>query len=180
MRGGCMTTIWVIGDTHFGHANILKFLKDDGTQMRCFDSVEAMDEHMVWCWNSVVKPQDHVYHLGDVVLKAPGLGILNRLNGHKRLVRGNHDIFKTKQYSQYFEEIYGVRILNDMIISHIPIHPASLKERWHGCVHGHLHNNHPALFLGPRYLNVSVEMIDYTPITLEECKARLLKQKELA
>ena len=181
-----MANIFLIADTHFGHANILKFTQKDGiTPIRLvpetsepFNSVEAMDEYMVMKWNSVVKPSDHVYHLGDVVLKAPGLGIIKRLNGHKRLVRGNHDIFKTRQYIEAgFDEIYGVRILDDMILSHIPLHPLSVKARWFGNVHGHLHNSLPQFGVGPNYYNVSVEMIDYTPVPLEVVKQRLKANK---
>lgn len=167
-------TTYVISDTHFNHANILTFRNEAGALLRPeFSCVEEMDETMVERWNKVVRPQDKVYHLGDVTMKAPGLGILKRLNGHKRLVRGNHDIFKTKQYMQYFEEIYGVRVLEDMIFSHIPLHADSIKERWLANVHGHTHNNHPQGFMGSRYYNVSVEMIDYTPISLEELKQRI-------
>src|ERR1041385_2370587 len=150
-----MSTIYLISDTHFGHSNILNFKLDDGTPMRPFETVQEMDEYMVYKWNDVVRPQDHVYHLGDVTMNAAGLGILSRLRGHKRLVRGNHDIYKTKMYLQYFDEIYGVRVLDDLILSHMPLHPESVKERWTN-VHGHLHNNVPANHFGPKYFNVSV------------------------
>ena len=175
-----MTTIWVISDNHFGHANILNFKRHDGQPMRVFDDVHHMNEHMIKCWNEVVKAQDHVYNLGDVCVKREGgLDILARLNGHKRLVRGNHDIFKTKQYMQYFNEIYGVRILDNLIFSHIPLHPDSINQRWLACVHGHIHNNEANTSytprLGPRYFNASVEVLAYTPISLEEIKAQIKK-----
>lgn len=171
-----MPTIFLISDTHFGHANILNFAREDGTKLRQFSSVEEMDEHMVDRWNAVVRPQDHVYHLGDVVMKAPGLGIVKRLNGHLRLVRGNHDIFPTKKYYEVgFKEIYGVRVFEGLILSHIPLHPESLR-RWTN-VHGHLHNNDGdstrTSWLGERYFNVSVECINYTPISLEELRAQV-------
>lgn len=170
-----MTTIYVIGDTHFGHAKLLTATQPDGRPVRPFASVEEMDEHMVDRWNATVKPQDHVYHLGDVTLRRENLPIIGRLKGHKRLVRGNHDIYETKEYLKYFKEIHGVRVLAKMILSHIPIHPVSLKQRWYGNVHGHLHNSLPQFGIGPRYYNVSVEMIDYTPVSLEEVKFRLVE-----
>jgi calcineurin-like phosphoesterase family protein len=110
-------TLFVISDTHFGHANILTFRGQDGALIRPgFSSVEEMDEFMVERWNSVVRPSDHVYHLGDVTMKAPGLGIVKRLNGKKRLVRGNHDIFRTRLYlNAGFEEIHGVRVLEGWV-----------------------------------------------------------------
>lgn len=158
-----MANLFVISDTHFGHANILSFKREDGSPLREFSSVEEMDEHMIERWNSVVRPQDHVYHLGDVAMKKSHIGTVSRLNGHLRLVRGNHDIFPTKEYLKYFDEIYGVRVLDGMIFSHIPIHPESLG-RFRMNVHGHTHE---APAYGPKYFNVSVESTDYTPVALE-------------
>ena len=166
-----MANIFFISDTHFGHAGILSFKREDGSPLRDFLSVEEMDEHMVERWNSVVRPQDHIYNLGDVVMRKQNLSILSRCNGHKRLVRGNHDIFPTKEYLKFFDEIYGVRVLDGMIFTHIPIHPESLG-RFKANVHGHIHGSLPGKF-GPKYINVSVEAVDYTPVSLEDLKLRL-------
>lgn len=163
---------YVISDTHFGHANILTFKRNDGSPLRIFNNIEEMDEHMVTQWNKTVRPVDKVYHLGDCVINRKSLPILARLNGHKRLVRGNHDIFTTKDFMQYFEEIYGVRVLPKLgvILSHIPIHPESLS-RWKYNIHGHLHANHVkkwfGLFKDKRFKNVAVEQINYTPVDIE-------------
>lgn len=156
---------FVISDTHFGHAKALIFKRDDGTPMRDFPDVMTMDETMVERWNSVVRSVDKVYHLGDVVINRKSLPILKRLNGHKRLVRGNHDIFKTADYLEYFEEIYGVRVFPDRecILSHIPLHPESLG-RFKLNIHGHLHYRS---YDDPRYKCVSVEQTDYTPVDLD-------------
>lgn len=74
-------TVFLISDTHFGHANIIKYAG------RPFDSVEEMNEAMVDNWNSVVKQGDKVYHLGDVTMNSKSLDILSRLNGRKVLIR---------------------------------------------------------------------------------------------
>lgn len=159
-----MSNIFLISDTHFGHKNILKFKRNDGNPLRPFSSVEEMDETLIENWNKVVKTQDKIYHLGDVTM-SNNLKFISKLNGHKRLVRGNHDKASIKEYIKYFEEIYGVRQWeNRFIMSHIPLHSDSLG-RWKYNVHGHLHaNNVP----DERYINVSVEQINYTPIALEE------------
>lgn len=165
-----MANIFLISDTHFGHANILNFKRPDGTPMRVFDDVNHMNEHMIDRWNSVVRPQDKIYHLGDVTMfKQLDGRILNRLNGHKRLVRGNHDVAPTKQYLQWFDEIYACRVLDRMLLTHIPIHTESLG-RFRANIHGHIHA-HPSF--GPQYVNVSVEAIDYTPVSLEEISAKV-------
>jgi calcineurin-like phosphoesterase family protein len=160
-----------VSDTHFGHANILKFHNSHGVYVRPgFKDVHEMDEHMIERWNAVVRPQDHVYHLGDVAMVANALPLCKRLHGHKRLVRGNHDIFRTRLYlAAGFSEIYGMRVLNNTMLTHAPIHPDSLG-RFRGNLHGHIHEKpSPA---GP-YYNVSVERINYTPITLEDAISRL-------
>lgn len=165
-------TIWVISDTHFSHANILTFRNPDGTLMRPFVSVEEMDETIIERWNKVVRTSDHVYHLGDVTMKRPALKQMERLNGHHRLVFGNHDIFDYKSYTEVgFEKLMGSRVLNNMLFTHIPVHPESLG-RFRANVHGHIHSNNPE-GLGERYVNVCVEVINYTPLTLEEIEGRM-------
>lgn len=173
-----MATIWVISDTHFGHANFLTFRREDGSLVRPFSSVEEMDDLMIQNWNKRVKAPDHVYHLGDVAMRQQHLAVTKCLNGKLRLVRGNHDIFKTKTYLKAgFEEIHGCRVLADVCLTHIPIHPDSLKFRWHGNLHGHIHERTLA---DPRYLNLSVEQpyMNYGPITIEEAIERLKQQQE--
>lgn len=162
-------TIFLIGDTHFGHKNILTFTREDGSPLRNFSSIEEMDEYLVEKWNSVVKDDDTVYHLGDVVMNRKNLHIVHRLKGKKILIRGNHDSAPISELLQYFQEIYGTHNFKDMILSHIPIAEECL-DRFGVNVHGHLHaksmNN-------PKYFNVSVEQIGYTPISLEELRKRI-------
>ena len=81
--------LWLTSDTHFCHDNIIQYCG------RPFANAEFMNEYLIEQWNSVVKPGDIVYHLGDVTL---GLNHRNefprlvpRLNGSKRLIVGNHD-----------------------------------------------------------------------------------------
>ena len=169
-------TIWLVSDTHFGHANILTFTTPTGELIRPgFASVEEMDERMITEWNAVVRPSDHIYHLGDVAMKQqPFNAIMPRLAGKKRLLRGNHDIFHTKIYARYFEEIGASRVFDGLILTHIPIHPESLG-RFTANVHGHIHER-PSY--GKRYLNVSVERTEYRPVSLEEVRAAVKMQQE--
>lgn len=162
-----------ISDTHFDHANILLFKRNDGTPLREFSCIEEMNEHIIDRWNSTVRVMDKVYHQGDFAMKEQSLdAILPRLNGHKKLIRGNHDVYKLKKYigPGRFEEVYGVRMLPKygLILTHIPVHPRQLQGRWKVNVHGHLHSNK---LDDTRYFNVSVEQINYTPIELEELLA---------
>jgi calcineurin-like phosphoesterase family protein len=157
---------FVISDTHFGHANIIKFVDKNNNNIRPFSDVEEMDSYMIEKWNSVVKDGDRVYHLGDVVINRRCLPILDKLNGKKVLIKGNHDIFRLRDYVKYFDDIRAYKVIPEygIIMSHIPIHPESLK-RWKLNIHGHLHNNK---LDDPKYKNVSVECINYTPLNLKE------------
>lgn len=78
---------FITSDTHFGHANVIRYSN------RPFSSVEEMDEKLIARWNAKVPQGGVVYHLGDVALcrEDRAAGILKRLNGSIRLVKGNHD-----------------------------------------------------------------------------------------
>jgi len=178
-----MSRIFVISDTHFGQKSILTFKRDDGSPLREFSSVEEMDETMIARWNETVRPEDHVYHLGDFSMSRKMLDIALRLNGHKRLVRGNHDEAKTAEYLRVgFKEIHGCRVFRaneqqgipGAVLTHVPIHPECIP-RWGINIHGHLHARRVRLNLGgfvivpdPRYVCVSVEHIDYRPVLLDD------------
>lgn len=170
-----MACIFVISDHHFGHANILNFHGLDNTPLRVFDDVNHMNEYMIAQWNSVVQPQDKVYHLGDVLVKGADWTLLGRLNGHKRLILGNHDYPNMKLYAPYFEDIYSSRLLDKLLLTHIPVHPFSLGKAIAN-VHGHVHNNVASDHFGKQYINVSVEVVDYKPVSLETLMAKAQKQ----
>jgi calcineurin-like phosphoesterase family protein len=190
--------IFFISDTHFGHeATCTRFKRTDGSPLRPFENAQEMDEEMIRRWNEVVRENDKVYHLGDVVMSEKHLPTLGRLIGSKRLVRGNHDIFKTRKYLEYFKEIYGVRVLEDMVLTHVPLHPESVTQRWATNIHGHLHANIVTKEVyvcsgqrwddgsdgyetqpDPLYMSVCVEQVDYRPIELSELRARIQERRE--
>lgn len=171
-----MPSVFLTSDTHFGHTNICKFTTADGKPVRPWDNAEEMDEALVANWNAVVKPNDKVYHLGDVVINKKALKTVGRLNGDKVLIRGNHDIFSDAEYQQYFRSLRGYHVMNGMILSHIPVHPDSLG-RFGVNIHGHLHTNRvmKKIFdyverdvIDTRYHCVCVEQTDFTPILFED------------
>lgn len=179
-----MSRTFLISDTHFTHSGICKFLRADGvTKVRPWNVPEEMDEVLIENWNRVVQPNDRVYHLGDVTMKRMHLPILNRLNGRKVLIRGNHDIWGIEDYLPYFDDVCGSRKLDSFILSHYPIHPDSISHWCKGNICGHIHQNIVAVeYQGetiedPRYFNVSVENINYTPIDLEVIKAEFARRE---
>jgi calcineurin-like phosphoesterase family protein len=149
-------------------------MRNDGvTKLRPWDDPAEMDEFMVQAWNERVRPNDKVYHLGDVVINRKSLGIMSRLNGDKVLIRGNHDIFRDDEYRKYFRELRAYHVMNGMILSHIPVHPDSLG-RFGVNIHGHLHANRVMTEvwgkyeIDTRYHCVCVEQTDFAPILFED------------
>lgn len=184
-----MPATFLVSDTHFGHAGVCRFTHpDDATvKLRPWDDPDEMDEEMVRRWNDTVRPSDKVYHLGDVVINRKALRTLHRLNGDKVLIRGNHDIFRDDEYRTYFRELRAYHVLNGMILSHIPVHEASLG-RFGVNIHGHLHASRVkkargvdaktgAVLYGTendvRYHCVCVEQTDFRPILLEDVYKRI-------
>ena len=177
---------FVISDHHLGHTNSWeKFKLEDGSPLRPFTSTEEMNETMIERHNAKVKQQDTVYFLGDVVINKKYLELVKRMNGRKILIRGNHDIFKDEDYREVgFEQLHGVRVFVDkFILSHIPLHPDCVSERFRVNVHGHLHANQVMSWQvidedivykpDPRYLCVCVEQTDYTPLHFDEVEERI-------
>jgi calcineurin-like phosphoesterase family protein len=183
-----MPAVFLVSDTHFGHAGVCRFMRADGiTKLRPFEDPEEMDEFMVRAWNERVRPTDKVYHLGDVVINRKSLKIMSRLNGDKVLIRGNHDIFRDDEYREHFRELRAYHVMNGMILSHIPVHAESLG-RFGVNIHGHLHANRVRKARGvdartgevlysdevdPRYHCVCVETTDYAPILFEDVIKRI-------
>ena len=186
-----MPSVFLVSDTHFGHEKTCSvFKREDGSPLRPFKNAEEMDEEMVRRWNERVRPNDKVYHLGDVVINRKALNVLRRLNGDKVLIRGNHDIFKLSDYTEHFRDIRGYHVMNGMILSHIPISEDSLA-RFGANIHGHLHANRVKKARGvdaktgrtlysdeidPRYHCVCVEQTDFTPILFEDVIARIKEE----
>jgi calcineurin-like phosphoesterase family protein len=162
--------LWIISDTHFGHQNILYFKRKDGSPVRAFDSVDNMDQHMIDNWNRVVKDVDVVYHLGDVFFgDQNGTRVLSQLKGRKRLILGNHDDGKNKALQKYFQKIMMWRMFPELgcILSHVPLHESTFIYKSDNMIniHGHIHNNDSP---SPKHKNVSVEVINYTPVNIED------------
>lgn len=164
-----MNETFFISDTHFGHKNILVYEKEH----RHFSCIEEHDEELIKRWNNTVSKKDKVWHLGDFCFGRKNIEIAGRLNGDKRLIMGNHDVYPVTEYAKFFSKIYGVFGYKTFILSHVPLHPSS---RWEINIHGHLHSNN--VMLGDTdikhdgYFNVSCEQINLTPINFDVIKEK--------
>lgn len=174
-----MGTIFFVSDTHFFHANFLKFTDAEDKLVRPFASVEEMNEKMVKGWNSVVREGDKVYHLGDVTFDygEDFCRLMSRLRGSKRLILGNHDLIKGTNLISFFKKVSLWRIFKDegFICTHLPLHQEQFRYASVN-VHGHLHEK---TMNDPRYLNVCVEQIEYTPQSMEDIQTQVEYLREM-
>jgi calcineurin-like phosphoesterase family protein len=155
-----VSKVYFISDLHLGHKRICEFsgpLRGDST------TVEEHDKFIVDQWNSVVTKNDLVWVLGDVCFDKAALPLLKQLKGSKHLVLGNHDEFTIQTYQLYFSKIVGFTKYKGLWLSHAPIHPDELRGKIN--VHGHVHSKS---IPDPRYVNVSVEVLNGKPISFEE------------
>lgn len=160
-----MSNTFFIGDTHFGHHKILEF----ESEARPFRNVEEMNEALISNWNGVVRKNDTVFHLGDVLFGRNNFHLLYRLNGLLKLVSGNHDQYPTEEYLKHFSKVHGSYRFDGNLLTHIPVHESQFY-RFSYNIHGHLHSKS---LDDKRYINVSCERIDLTPISYEELKTRM-------
>lgn len=182
-----------MSDPHFGHKNIINFTDALGTRIRPFASVEEHDETIIENCNKVVKPEDRLYLLGDIAIGRASIAQVGRLNGRKKLIKGNHDIFKLKDYIPYFDDICAYRFYPEhgIIMSHIPVHTSCLENRFKLNVHGHTHINfihevnhdlidpftgQPAVQRDARYMNVCLEHTKFAPVNFQDIIDNLKKE----
>lgn len=161
---------YYISDLHLFHNRILEKFN------RPFSSIEEMHEMIINNWKNKVKADDTVYILGDVGMYHPKeIGnILNNLPGHKILITGNHDFknIHSGSYKKVFDKITSYLEIEDngrnVILFHYPIEDWNGKYREYYHLHGHIHNNEDSLSQKERRFNVSAEVVDYTPVSLDE------------
>lgn len=185
-----------LADLHLGHQRLIDGWADENGATTPnngprghFPTVEAMFETIRDNARKVVTADDDFYILGDIALKESALPLLDELPGRKRAVLGNHDLGKPAQYARHFQRVYGAKVLEGgFLLTHIPIHPNSLDRRSMQInIHGHLHEAvvtkevevdtgigvYPETVSDPRYVCVSCEQVNYTPISFEEIQARV-------
>lgn len=152
--------IYFIADTHFNHENIIKYCD------RPFSNAKEMNEYIIQKWNSVVKEDDIVYHLGDVGFGTTEMlkKLISRLNETKILLRGNHDFKRgVNGWKEVgFSEVYKKRIeLGNLILTH---EPNEILEDGKINVFGHIHNKPlDERFNKENHICISCDVVDYTP-----------------
>ena len=184
--------IWFTSDLHFGHVNILKFCN------RPWETTDEMNADLIKNWNSVVKPDDLVFDLGDFAFASNSKwkDLLSQLNGHHYLMLGNHDITRWPgdKTMELFEGVSHQMILKidgrTVYLNHYPY--LCFGGAWRkpeNAVYqlfGHTHSGPNCrgtdtdrlVNLFPYQYDVGVDNNNYTPVSWEQVKEIIQKQVE--
>jgi len=166
--------IWFTSDTHLLHPKIVEICDRP-------ISIENHDDWIIDRFNSVVDKKDQLFILGDVSMgnltKTDKL--LDRLNGKKTLILGNHD--NSIKHSTRFEEICQIKDFAfdspmykniHLVLCHYPMLSWNRKVNGSGHLFGHVHGRLPGVGLS---MDVGVDANNYMPINLEQIYDRLTK-----
>jgi calcineurin-like phosphoesterase family protein len=179
-----MSNIWLTADTHFDHANIIRFCD------RPFKSVQEMNEIMILNWNQTVMPDDEIHFLGDFCFNyQKSLDFTSRLNGIKHLTMGNHDPChprhkkKAKSTQAYLDAGWASVELHrefqteigKVMVSHLPYEEGNpqfdqrfqefrLKNEGLPLICGHVHEKWT---VRDSMVNCGVDVWGFKPVTLQ-------------
>lgn len=179
--------IYFTSDTHASHNNIIKYCG------RPFADIDEMNEALVRNWNSVVGPDDHVYHLGDFSMggfeRWNWFAEEGRLNGHIHLILGNHDIERLLKEDFNFDRFDSIELEHILIIegwhvflNHFPF--ASFSGNYDGKViqlYGHIHSSPKnignvlpeGVVLQWNQYDVGVDNNNFTPVSWYQVKEKM-------
>ena len=177
-----------IADWHYNHKNIIAL------DNRPFKDVTEMNDALIERWNKAVSNEDIVYILGDMFWCEPekSIEVLDKLNGTKMLVRGNHDKRHYPELDKKFNQVVDYLEIRDgnrhVVLSHYPI--PCFKNHYYGWYHlyGHVHDSfehkmmkHDKYLMEELYtvpckmynVGAMIDYMDYTPRTLDEILSRV-------
>lgn len=165
--------VFFIADTHFGDDAIIRY------ENRPFGSADEMEKKITDNWNSIVLADDEVFLLGDIAAydKERTRDIINRLNGRKSLIIGNHDVQDEQYYYDCgfsFVSRYPILYQNYWLLSHEPLYVCTNMP--YANIFGHVHASPLYVTVSPQSYCVSVERINYTPISFDSIKQAVREQ----
>jgi calcineurin-like phosphoesterase family protein len=150
-------------DTHFHHSNVIKYCG------RPFCCKHSMNEGLIMRWNGVVtKPNRRIFMLGDFAFGSPNAvrRVLERLNGYKILIKGNHDPGRNKMSELGFDEVWlnAEAAWGDktVFMQHVPDRVRHKDYDLHLC--GHVHEKWCKTH---NIINVGVDVWDLEPKELK-------------
>lgn len=184
--------IFFTSDTHFGHANIIKYCS------RPWSNVDDMNDALISNWNSVVSKNDIVFHLGDFGFNniTELANVCDKLNGKIYLITGNHDrkILRNTIASKFeciMPELYINIDGQKIYLNHKPYlcfdgSFGRADHTWTWQLFGHVHSgplNKTGLdmqrlnVLFPTQYDVGVDNNEYKPISFSEVKEIITHQQ---
>ena len=170
-----MGELFLTSDTHFAHS--AEFL----WAPRGFSSADEMNEAIIERWNSIVKPNDIVFHLGDITLTdtAKGLECFKRLNGQISVVWGNHDSPARQELIEKMPVItlgYAHQLKVGkwtFYLSHYPTKVGNYDDtKYHKmwCLCGHTHTQDKFLDMKDSCYHVEMDAHNCYPVNIEQIK----------
>ncbi len=171
LKSGKRVLFW--SDTHFFHGNIIEYAGRPDTDFT------SMNERLAKNYFDTVGKNDIVVWGGDCAFgnaqRAREYFMGMNFPGYKILIMGNHDFEKSNDAWRnmgIFDEVMLVDGFNmnidgvekELIFTHYPI-DKSLMTKSMVNIHGHIHEKN----IGYPWVNLSVEVVDYRPQTLEYC-----------
>lgn len=171
-----MSTVRFIGCLHLGHEWMAKH--------RGFNDSDHHDNYLITQWNKIVNKKDLTFILGDVTMeKKDHYHLLDKMNGRKIVVMGNHDLPKhSRELLNYVDEVAGMIVYKGCVFTHCPIHPAEISF-YRLNIHAYIHENklqeieYLSKYGDPgekvektlhKYKCVDAHLIEYKPKSLEE------------
>lgn len=163
-----------ISDLHLGDSKHIK--------RRGFNSKKEMHKHIIEEWNLVTSNEDRIFLLGDVAIHPKYYPILNKLNGKIFVILGNHDKFEfIPELLKYVEGVSGLyKYIDNVYLSHAPVNQCQIGPKVNLNIHGHMHKEFIKSYnwnyklkkeeevRNPNYINVCIDMIGYSPLTLNQ------------
>ncbi|RLA66563.1 MAG: hypothetical protein DRQ88_05910 [Epsilonproteobacteria bacterium] len=196
-------SVFFTADLHFGHAHIIKY------DNRPFNSLQDMHRSLIKQFNATVPANGLTYFLGDIgITSSVELGnFINKLNGTKVLILGNHDKGSNAMYNIGFDVVvHGVTLYiaqEKVTLTHCPLRGvfredvtgmkgANENDYWHGehkndkfsvedegqfHLHGHIHSPKLRRSLNRQY-DVGVRANEYRPVSISQVESWITKTKK--
>lgn len=191
-----MSNMFLSGDNHFGHYNIVLhcnrapwiYPNPDFNPNKPYHfkynnnlsvNIEEHDESMIERWNGMVKSGDTVYIAGDFAFTDHN-HYLMALKGRKILIKGNHDKASLEVYKN-FTEVHEMgcrkRIMGkDVTICHYGMRAWASSCHGSYLAYGHSHGRLPE-FNNMLCCDVGVDVWGYSVVPIEVFFEKM-KQKE--
>ena len=171
--------IFFTSDTHFDDQYSIEYFN------RPFKSIDEMNGTIVEKWNSVVKHEDTVYHLGDFILEdiRHFMKWVSQLYGYIKILPGSHDDPWLRDsvdndrvqviaplVSLEFPDLTAGKPPRVIVLCHysMQVWDRSNQGSWH--LFGHSHGKLKGIGLS---FDVGVDCTDFTPLSLETVASKM-------